>query len=797
MRIVSLETSNFGNLPNRRIELPQGLTVVRGPNEAGKSFMLRALIQHGLYGDGSTKSGEVRELCMKWNTDGPYFIKLELEHEGKNYTLTRDFANKKNTLKKPDGDELKDKNKILSIVAGIVGLPSQSSYEATACIPQEEVEIAGGERADLRKVIEERLAGSGSDTDALVGKLEKKVWKILTKNMQKGELREQEGRAQDLTSSLEEAKGRVELLAENKRRLASVRFEHEKKSAELADKAAALKGSGEYVAADEKYQAADREFDNASDELQKLKQAKQGHADSLKALESLEVKRIALSDRIRKAEEYKVEDDKVLALEQQLASVEKARVLLSEVEEQLANKRELLGKTEPIDEADLKNSKSLPGEIAGLEQGLSEQLFSVKVTSAGDTEFSLMVDGKPVEGPSAEAHGEAVVDFPGLASVHFKNETGEEGPLVDEIARKKAVLQRLLDKYGVGSTEELEVLVTARRGLESGIEGLVEKKTALSEAGDLTELSARAREDTAALEKQKEKRDSLTPSALPLELLETERGNLKGLEEEIRETEVKRDKCIGVLENVGEDEKALEKAMKDAAKRLAVAEAARDKVAVYKCSGEEFEKQKREKEGLEKTVYGLKEELLRLEIQVSNETLGEEDVAVIEEQLGEAQRRVARLKEEHAVLTLIVQSIEEARAESISRFSEAIEDRMSEILARLTAGRYDTVEVDGDLGVCVFSAEKGELIDLDDSKCAYLSSGALDQIYLAARLSLLELITGDSRPPIILDDTFVTFDDMGRKDQAFELLKSIADEYQVLYFTCHNSPDDINTIEVG
>ncbi len=796
MRIMSLETSNFGNLPNGRIELPEGLSVVRGPNEAGKSFMLRA-IKHGLYSDGSASSSEIRELCMKWNTDGSYFITLELEHDGETYTLTRDFSNKKNILVKPDGDELRDKKKISTIVAAMVGLPSQSSYEATACIPQEEVEIAGGEKAGLRKIIEERLAGSGGDTDKLVSVLDKKAAKILTRNKQKGELREQEGLAEEAITRLGDARARVELLAENKKRLVVARLEHEKKSAVLADKAKALEGSEKYIAADQKCQVAESEFDKASGDLERCKQAKQNLADSLKDLAALDARRAALSGKISKAEEFKVEDEKVAALEVEIAALEKARSALAQIEDQLAKKNDELGKTRIVDPADLRNAKNLPGEISGLEQALSGQLFSVKVEPIGEAEYSITVDGDVAEGPTAEAHAEALVDFLGVASVRFRNETGKEAPLVDEIERKKSVLQELLEKHEVGAVEELEALVTARRDLARAIGDLADRKSELSSGGDLAELTARSGEASQALEKQKEKRDSLAASALAPDLLEAEKGKLEKLIIEIRDKEGLRDKSAWVLEEVGENEDLLSKEMKEAAKKLAVAEAARDELSVYKCSGEEFEKQRREKKELERNVNSLQEELLRLEIQVDNETLGEEDVAVLEEQLGVAQRMVARLQEEYAVLSLIKQSIEEARAESISRFSEAIEAKMGEILSRLTAGKYDTIQVDGDLSVCVFSSEKGEMVDLDDSKCAYLSSGALDQIFLAARLSLLDLITGDSRPPIILDDTFVTFDDMGRKDQAFELLKSIAEDYQVLYFTCHKSPDDINTIEVA
>ena len=71
-----------------------------------------------------------------------------------------------------------------------------------------------------------------------------------------------------------------------------------------------------------------------------------------------------------------------------------------------------------------------------------------------------------------------------------------------------------------------------------------------------------------------------------------------------------------------------------------------------------------------------------------------------------------------------------------------------------------------------------------------LSTGTVDQLFLAARLALLDIITGGCSPPVLLDDTFSNFDDMDRKERAFEILESIvAGEYQALYFTCHDVPD--------
>ncbi|HEV7809875.1 MAG TPA: hypothetical protein VGO64_04685, partial [Candidatus Limnocylindrales bacterium] len=44
------------------------------------------------------------------------------------------------------------------------------------------------------------------------------------------------------------------------------------------------------------------------------------------------------------------------------------------------------------------------------------------------------------------------------------------------------------------------------------------------------------------------------------------------------------------------------------------------------------------------------------------------------------------------------------------------------------------------------------------------------------------LVTGDRRPPLIFDDPFVTLDD-SRAMRALELLRDLANDFQVIYLT--------------
>ena len=105
---------------------------------------------------------------------------------------------------------------------------------------------------------------------------------------------------------------------------------------------------------------------------------------------------------------------------------------------------------------------------------------------------------------------------------------------------------------------------------------------------------------------------------------------------------------------------------------------------------------------------------------------------------------------------------------------------------RITNGRYRRIPVDDrTLDIRVFAPEKGDWVEVGQ-----LSQGTVDQIYLAARLGLVRLVTGDRRPPLIFDDPFVTFDD-DRAVRALDLLHDLARDFQVIYLTCSDRYDAV------
>ena len=69
---------------------------------------------------------------------------------------------------------------------------------------------------------------------------------------------------------------------------------------------------------------------------------------------------------------------------------------------------------------------------------------------------------------------------------------------------------------------------------------------------------------------------------------------------------------------------------------------------------------------------------------------------------------------------------------------------------------------------------------------ALLSAGAADQLYLAVRLAICELVLpAEQAAPIVLDDALANFDDE-RCAAALRYLKELGRQRQILLFTCHS-----------
>ena len=67
-----------------------------------------------------------------------------------------------------------------------------------------------------------------------------------------------------------------------------------------------------------------------------------------------------------------------------------------------------------------------------------------------------------------------------------------------------------------------------------------------------------------------------------------------------------------------------------------------------------------------------------------------------------------------------------------------------------------------------------------------LSAGTVDQLYLATRLAICDLVLPEDKAiPLVLDDALTNFDDR-RCTAALRWLKEAAKTRQIILFTCHS-----------
>jgi uncharacterized protein YhaN len=308
-------------------------------------------------------------------------------------------------------------------------------------------------------------------------------------------------------------------------------------------------------------------------------------------------------------------------------------------------------------------------------------------------------------------------------------------------------------------------------------------------------MEASLRELRGALDKAARLRDKTRGSALASPELTKKKSNLAKCLTQMKEMEKLASESEGALKILGQSEKPLRTAMEEAATNLIAARKAVADSEQYKCTQAQLAKLQVRIEKLRKGLDELEDKKRKLSYGIATETVNQEEVAEAEESLADTKKAVERFKRENEILTIIRDGIEEARQKAISGLSGTIAKRIGDVLAKVTNGRYDRAEVDGNLEISIYSPEKGDYITVNGTSGA-LSTGALDQVYLAARIALLEALAGDVGTPFVLDDAFSNFDSE-RQAKAFEVLEAISQDRQVLYYTCHKCPDQFKRIEVG
>jgi len=187
----------------------------------------------------------------------------------------------------------------------------------------------------------------------------------------------------------------------------------------------------------------------------------------------------------------------------------------------------------------------------------------------------------------------------------------------------------------------------------------------------------------------------------------------------------------------------------------------------------------------EERIKDLERERTVLRQQIESAEGGAELLASFVERREYLRAKAGRLLHDVAILRLTANCVNEARQNVLVSTLEVLNVRTSEILNRLTSGRYSKVRFDkSSMKFRIFSEDRGDWIDPEGG----VSSGTLDQVYLAARLALADIVSEHKNPPVILDDPFANYDEK-RLDNAMKVLKEMSADHQILLLTSHGHYD--------
>lgn len=136
-----------------------------------------------------------------------------------------------------------------------------------------------------------------------------------------------------------------------------------------------------------------------------------------------------------------------------------------------------------------------------------------------------------------------------------------------------------------------------------------------------------------------------------------------------------------------------------------------------------------------------------------------------------------RIHDEIVAIDLAQETMADLSSSIRDSFGLYLNKEASQYITGITGGIYDSMSIDENLNV--FLNTKTKLVPLEN-----VSSGTMDQVYLALRLAAAKLLQGSgSGFPLIFDDSFTQYDDE-RLKTALEWLAS-AYGGQIITFTCH------------
>ena len=788
MRIKTYGCSRFAGLKDAELEFTEGLNVLLGPNESGKSTVVEGIFST-LFTDirlkQSSRAGKDFFFRFLPRPAGDYIDgTLTLETEEGDYQLSKQWGSSEGAeLKTPKGTVLRNAEDIKEELAKILVF-GEGTYSNLVFAKQREIKSALSnilENEEVTGVIGDVLRMalmelSGISIDSIQRRLEGELEDVFKRwDEEKNYPENNKGISNPYKNGLGKVlesyykKEGLKILMESAEK-AEKDFEdisgelrtHEEKFKGIEEEKTALENveasvnsrqiinlkiqkiDGECEAlfnANVNWPRVEMEVTGANEKLQKLSEEKENLTDQLrKTKKASEAKNL-----IKKLEKIEALDRKLIEAEEKLA--------------QIPN----------VTKEDIARLTKIQGEMQGFEAAMRGGKLRGKIKSSGAKPLYItkdLEDKKEAQGTEFEAGAFVRIEYGDELEIEIQAADLDMGKLKEEYEAAKSSLADSLLKFGIESIEagrlalekakELKgEIVMLKREKEMVLGGITldEMKDQIAEAGDISQVVS-AEEIEKELEKvQKQELDIMSS-------MKAGRDKLVQWKEKFED----KNRLLDLLTDKKIDKREQEKALaelKPLPEGFVTEEEFKDRLGWLK---EEARDRRAKLESLRSDYFEAKS------------LLPEETFEEYKAQYLQAEAEFGKLQEKGKKLRLIEKVFHETKKKMGQNPMEPLEAEFFRLLGTVTSGRYQKGKVGENFNLKLENREGEIPVEL-------LSAGTYDSVVLALRFSIFKSIFGDNKSCLIMDDCLVDLDPE-RKIKAVGIIKEFAKDHQVIYTTC-------------
>ena len=792
MKLRSLSLNQFRKFTTttRLDGIGDGLNIIGGPNEMGKSTLLAAL-RSVLFEKYNSKARPIRELQNARNQAAPVVL-LEFEFEGGIYRISKRFVKKPYArLQCPDGRELQGdeaeealrtllnfnesnnagaKPESLGMWSvlwvqqgdsfGTINIPESARSSLHGALDSQVGAVLGGKRGrELPRGIQSRLDKLVTpNTGRPRGEYKALVDRVASLDEPLKQLRE---RRRELTEALDD----MEKTQEELKRLAAGANDRRDRE-ELEE---ARKRHVDLSNLEERVNTANTELELCSTRLENSMQAvadreksRQSITDQERSLKELD-ERLSQSDqeetaarKLRDAARSEARKWENLLEDSNAAESRHKRILAAA--RRRDRLRELDNKYEKALAAQdrLREFKRAAAEIsitAECVQSIRKADAAVKESSSRLSAAATRIgfELQPGGSQGITVNGEPLVD--GMKNFEALEETSVHIPNVGAIVIEPAIKDR--DKLLLQRRESFTTLEQLL--LDARVANAAEAGNQLERRIQLQQDAESARRELERIEGNREEIEARL--AADKSRLEAEEGNVSdtNLRENVEKARIavtKQESNIEALERQRGDE-----SLPQLTARITRLESA-------------IEGRREKRSNLETRRTGLESSI------VAADGAGlDEQIELCKRELELAQGELLRKERNVRVLGLLLETLRKTESEAKEKYLAPVLTKVRPYLEALFPGAK--ILMDENLEVSGLTRENGY-----DEQFQHLSMGTQEQIAVLVRLAFAKMLAEQGKPSAVVLDDALVFSDDRRMERMFDILNMVSDDVQVLILTC-------------